>query len=137
MVGERLVGALVGVAGDGAQRLHLADDVDPAGHVGAGARAPAFDGVGEVHGPQDEPADRREELIALRVGPVDEARQPRDLVRRRLVAVTQPLAERAQPRAGELLLLEEAGDEREHGEIAAGAIDAGVHGVERDRDRRA
>ena len=64
-LGERVGGVLVGVGGQRAERLELADRREPAGDLGPGAHPPGVDRQGELGRPQQERRERGEELVVL------------------------------------------------------------------------
>ena len=76
---ERVCRVLVGVAAERGQRLELADGLDPVAEMRTAALAPGLDREAELRAPQQQRAERCEELIAARIGQLDEADEPGDL----------------------------------------------------------
>src|SRR5581483_9007561 len=136
-----------------------AGGVEPARDVGARARAPRVDGQRELWRPEEEEADRQEELVLDGEEQVDQAAEARDLPRRVRPPLVGGTSSRAcggltaggreaglqlgEARARERLALETREDQRQRREIVARPLDggeqardAGAHAAVQNKDQR-
>ena len=78
---EGIVGMLVRMTRECAQRLDLAGGADPSRELRAADAAPGLNGEGELRTPEQEGSHRSEKLVLPRAQQVDEALQLRDTPR--------------------------------------------------------
>ena len=71
-LGKGIVWILIGIGGQGRERLKFADHLEPAADRHTRLGAPPLDGKRQLRAPQHKKGDRREELIAPRIQPVDQ-----------------------------------------------------------------
>src|SRR5215475_12577429 len=118
---KRVAGMLVSVAGERRERFDLGDGVQPLRNLSSRMPPPAFDGQRELRGNEQHKGYRREKLILQRIEDLNQAAEPRDLLRRRLSVRIKFAAEPDQHRRRESLLLQSPQDFGQQRQFAPGA----------------
>ena len=126
-LGKRVVGMLVGVAGQARTSASISPTVaSQRTTLGAARGVPCIDRERQLRGPQQQRRERREELVLSRIEQMDEPVQARDLHRRRHALGIERRAQVCEVRRRKAFALQPCQELCEETEVAAWALH-GVH----------
>ncbi len=137
-LGKRVGGVLVGVGGQGAQRLELTDRRQPARDGRTGARPPALDRIGNMQAPVQEKGERGEELIAPRVEQFEQVAKLGNAFRgsRRVRSGREDGLQFHEPRGRERRLFQPGQHVGQQRQVARPLLHLGQHGLDALEDKR-